>query len=37
MRKARSGSPCRKAERKKNLVITKASMKSYFKKRLREN
>lgn len=37
VRKARSESPCRKAERKKNLVITKASMKSYFKKRLREN
>ncbi len=36
-RMARSESPCRKAERKNNLVITKASMKSYFKKRLREN
>lgn len=36
-RMARSESPHRKAEKKNNLVITKASMKSYFKKRLREN
>lgn len=37
VRMARDESPCRKADRKKNLVITKASMKSYFKKRLRKD